>query len=70
MCNRRCEIHHIYDTCGLGPGCVVLENYIGTIVYFCWTVSFRAIQPVFKNRPSTFKQPKQFDEKDYFAERK
>jgi len=26
ICNRRCEIHHTYDTCGLGPECVVLEK--------------------------------------------
>jgi hypothetical protein len=68
MWNRRREIHHQYDTCGLGPDCVVLENYIGTNVYFCWTVSFKAIHPILRNKPLTFKHPEKFDNKDYFAE--
>jgi hypothetical protein len=37
-------------------------------VYFCWTVSFKAIKPILQNKPSTFKEPEQFDEKDYFEE--
>jgi len=67
-CVTECVKSTTHDTCGLGPDCVALENYIGTIVYFCWTVSFKAIQPIFQNKPSTFKQPEKFDEKGYLAE--
>jgi hypothetical protein len=63
MWNRTCEIHHPCDTCCLGPQCVVLENYIGTTVYFCWTVSFKTLHPILENKP-TFKQPQH----DYSAE--